>query len=123
LHSLFSGMSSVSHAAAMRMAGISRGHLLIPLFGAAAVPKTAYRSEGQLGFIVLIGPRFGLTPMPSTMQPAANSGRKTQDPRNRAGKRRSTLRKKKAPTLRRGQSLADVGVAPADGDSTPTGWP
>jgi hypothetical protein len=65
LHSLFSGMSSVSHAAAMRMAGISRGHLLIPLFGAAAVPKTAHRSEGQLGFIVLMGPGFGLTPMPT----------------------------------------------------------
>ena len=35
------------HAAAVRMAGISRGHLLIPLFGAAAVPKTAYRSEAS----------------------------------------------------------------------------
>ncbi|MDH6262049.1 Zn-dependent protease [Bradyrhizobium sp. BR13661] len=51
------------HVAAMLMAGVGvRGIYLIPFFGGAAVPKTAYRTEGRLGFIVLMGPGFSLVP-------------------------------------------------------------
>ena len=51
------------HVAAMLMAGVGvRGIYLIPFFGGAAVPKTAYRTEGRLGFIVLMGPGFSLIP-------------------------------------------------------------
>ncbi|MBC9877923.1 hypothetical protein G8O24_11280 [Bradyrhizobium sp. INPA01-394B] len=51
------------HVAAMLMAGVGvRGIYLIPFFGGAAVPKTAYRSEGRLGFIALMGPGFSLIP-------------------------------------------------------------
>jgi Zn-dependent protease len=53
----------LGHAAAMRMVGIEvRGIYLIPFFGGAAVPKTAYRSEGQLGFVALMGPAMSLLP-------------------------------------------------------------
>jgi hypothetical protein len=45
------------------MAGVGvRGIYLIPFFGGAAVPKTAYRTEGRLGFIALMGPGFSLIP-------------------------------------------------------------
>jgi Zn-dependent protease len=51
------------HVAAMMMAGVGvRGIYLIPFFGGAAVPKTAYRTEGRLGFIALMGPGFSLIP-------------------------------------------------------------
>ncbi|MBR1087202.1 hypothetical protein JQ621_06890 [Bradyrhizobium manausense] len=51
------------HVAAMLMAGVGvRGIYLIPFFGGAAVPKTAYRTEGRLGFIALMGPGFSLIP-------------------------------------------------------------
>jgi Zn-dependent protease len=51
------------HVAAMLMAGVGvRGIYLIPFFGGAAVPKTAYRTEGRLGFIALMGPGLSLIP-------------------------------------------------------------
>jgi len=51
------------HVAAMLMAGVGvRGIYLIPFFGGAAVPKTAYRTEGRLGFVALMGPCFSLIP-------------------------------------------------------------
>jgi Zn-dependent protease len=51
------------HAAAMQMVGVGvRGIYLIPFFGGAAVPKTAYRSEGRRGFIALMGPCMSLIP-------------------------------------------------------------
>jgi len=51
------------HVAAMLMAGVGvRGIYLIPFFGGAAVPKTAYHTEGRLGFIALMGPGFSLIP-------------------------------------------------------------
>ena len=51
------------HAVAMHMVGVGvRGIYLIPFFGGAAVPKTAYRSEGRLGFIALMGPGMSLIP-------------------------------------------------------------
>ena len=51
------------HVVAMLMTGVGvRGIYLIPFFGGAAVPKTAYRSEGRLGFIALMGPGLSLLP-------------------------------------------------------------
>ncbi len=51
------------HATAMLMTGVGvRGIYLIPFFGGAAVPKTAYRTEARLGFIALMGPGLSLIP-------------------------------------------------------------
>jgi Zn-dependent protease len=51
------------HVAAMLMTGVGvRGIYLIPFFGDAAVPRTAYRTEGRLGFIALMGPGLSLIP-------------------------------------------------------------
>jgi Zn-dependent protease len=51
------------HVAAMLMTGVGvRGIYLIPFFGGAAIPKTACRSEGRLGFIALMGPGLSLIP-------------------------------------------------------------
>jgi Zn-dependent protease len=56
-------LHELGHAAAMRMVGIPvQGIYLIPFLGGAAVPKTAYRSLGQLGFVALMGPGFSLIP-------------------------------------------------------------
>src|SRR5262245_1343542 len=56
-------LHELGHAAAMRLVGIQvQGIYLIPFFGGAAVPKTAYRSLGQLGFVALMGPGFSLIP-------------------------------------------------------------
>ena len=56
-------LHELGHAAAMRMVGITvHGIYLIPFFGGVAVPKTAYRSQGQLGFIALMGAGFSLIP-------------------------------------------------------------
>jgi Zn-dependent protease len=45
------------------MVGISvQGIYLIPFFGGVAVPRTAYRSQGQLGFVALMGAGFSLIP-------------------------------------------------------------
>jgi Zn-dependent protease len=51
------------HVAAMLMVGVGvRGIYLIPFFGGAAVPKTAYRTEGRLGFVALMGPGLSVIP-------------------------------------------------------------
>ena len=51
------------HVAAMLMTGVGvRGIYLIPFFGGAAVPRTAYRTAGRLGFIALMGPGLSLIP-------------------------------------------------------------
>lgn len=51
------------HVAAMLMVGVGvRGIVLIPFFGGAAIPKTAYRTEGRLGFVALMGPALSLIP-------------------------------------------------------------
>ncbi|XUM21867.1 metalloprotease [Bradyrhizobium oligotrophicum S58] len=51
------------HAAAMLMAGVGiHAIYLVPFFGGAIVPKTAYGSEGRLGFIALMGPAMSLIP-------------------------------------------------------------
>jgi Zn-dependent protease len=56
-------LHELGHALAMLMAGVGiRGIYLIPFFGGAAVPKTAYRTAGRLGFIALMGPAFSLIP-------------------------------------------------------------
>jgi Zn-dependent protease len=56
-------LHELGHAAAMQMVGIPvQGIYLIPFLGGAAVPKTAYRSLGQLGFVTLMGPGFSLIP-------------------------------------------------------------
>jgi len=56
-------LHELGHAAAMRMVGIPvQGIYLIPFFGGAAAPKTAYRSLSQLGFVALMGPGFSLIP-------------------------------------------------------------
>jgi Zn-dependent protease len=61
--SIVVGIHEAGHVAAMLMAGVGvRGIYLIPFFGGAAVPKTAYRTEGRLGFIALMGPGFSLIP-------------------------------------------------------------
>src|SRR5262245_23308604 len=63
LVSLIVLLHELGHAAAMRLVGISvQGIYLVPFFGGAAVPKTAYRSLGQLGFVALMGPGFSLIP-------------------------------------------------------------
>jgi Zn-dependent protease len=56
-------LHEMGHVAAMLMSGVGvRGIYLIPFFGGAAVPKTAYRTEGRLGFIALMGPGLSLIP-------------------------------------------------------------
>ncbi|MBR1202465.1 MULTISPECIES: hypothetical protein [unclassified Bradyrhizobium] len=56
-------LHEAGHAAAMLMAGVSvRGIYLVPCFGGMAVPKAAYRTEGRLGFIALMGPGLSLIP-------------------------------------------------------------
>lgn len=56
-------LHELGHAAAMRLVGIQvQGVYLIPFFGGAVVPKTAYRGLGQLGFVALMGPGFSLPP-------------------------------------------------------------
>src|SRR5258708_29238461 len=35
---------------------------LVPFFGGAAVPKTAYQTQGHLGFVALMGAGFSLVP-------------------------------------------------------------
>lgn len=56
-------LHELGHALAMLMTGVGiRGVYLIPFFGGAAVPRTAYRTDGRLGFIALMGPAFSLVP-------------------------------------------------------------
>jgi Zn-dependent protease len=56
-------LHELGHVAAMRMVGIPvHGIYLIPFFGGVAVPRTAYRSQGQLGFVALMGAGFSLIP-------------------------------------------------------------
>jgi Zn-dependent protease len=56
-------LHEAGHVAAMLMTGVGvRGIYLIPFFGGAAVPRTAYRTEGRLGFIALMGPGLSLVP-------------------------------------------------------------
>jgi Zn-dependent protease len=56
-------LHEAGHVAAMLMTGVGvRGIYLIPFFGGAAVPKTAYRTQGRLGFIALMGPGLSLVP-------------------------------------------------------------
>ncbi|KJC42404.1 membrane protein [Bradyrhizobium sp. LTSP885] len=56
-------LHEAGHAAAMLMMGVGvRGIYLIPFFGGVAVPKTAYRTEGRLGFIAVMGPCLSLIP-------------------------------------------------------------
>jgi len=63
LLSIVVAIHEAGHVVAMMMAGVGvRGIYLIPFFGGAAVPKTAYRTEGRLGFIALMGPGFSLIP-------------------------------------------------------------
>lgn len=63
LLSIVIAVHEAGHAAAMLMTGVGvRGIYLVPFFGGAAVPKTAYRTEGRLGFIALMGPGLSLIP-------------------------------------------------------------
>ena len=56
-------LHELGHAVAMRMVGVEvQGIYLVPFFGGAAVPKSAYPSEGALGFVALMGPGFSLIP-------------------------------------------------------------
>jgi Zn-dependent protease len=56
-------LHELGHAAAMRMVGVEvQGRYLVPFVGGAAVPKSAYPSEGALGFVALMGPGFSLIP-------------------------------------------------------------
>jgi len=56
-------LHEAGHVAAMLAVGVGvRGIYLIPFFGGAAVPKTAYRTEGRLGFVALMGPGLSLIP-------------------------------------------------------------
>jgi hypothetical protein len=63
LLSVVVAVHEAGHVVAMLMTGVGvRGIYLIPFFGGAAVPRTAYGSEGRLGFIALMGPGFSLIP-------------------------------------------------------------
>jgi Zn-dependent protease len=56
-------LHEAGHVAAMLAVGVGvRGIYLIPFFGGAAVPKTAYRTESRLGFVALMGPGLSLIP-------------------------------------------------------------
>jgi Zn-dependent protease len=56
-------MHELGHALAMIIAGIPvKGVYLVPFFGGAAVAGAPYRSEGQIGFVALMGPGFSLIP-------------------------------------------------------------
>jgi Zn-dependent protease len=56
-------LHEAGHAAAMRMVGMKvEGIYLVPFFGGMAVPKTAYATQGHLGFVALMGPGFSLIP-------------------------------------------------------------
>jgi Zn-dependent protease len=56
-------LHEAGHALAMRMVGVEvHGIYLVPFFGGAAVPKSAYRSEFDLGFVALMGPGFSVVP-------------------------------------------------------------
>jgi Zn-dependent protease len=56
-------LHEAGHAAAMRLVGMKvQGIYLVPFFGGAAVPKSAYKSQGHLGFVALMGPGFSLIP-------------------------------------------------------------
>ena len=56
-------LHEAGHVAAMLMTGIGvRGIYLIPFFGGAAIPKTAYRTASRLGFVALMGPGLSLIP-------------------------------------------------------------
>jgi Zn-dependent protease len=56
-------LHEAGHAIAMRMVGVEvQGIYLVPFFGGAAVPKSAYRTEFDLGFVALMGPGFSLVP-------------------------------------------------------------
>jgi Zn-dependent protease len=51
----------LGHALAMILVGIPvKGVYLVPFFGGAAVAAAPYRSEGQAGFVALMGPGFSL---------------------------------------------------------------
>ncbi|MCJ9702026.1 metalloprotease [Bradyrhizobium sp. SHOUNA76] len=63
LLSIVIALHEAGHAVAMLTTGVGvHGIYLIPFFGGAAIPKRAYRSEGRLGFIALMGPGFSLIP-------------------------------------------------------------
>jgi Zn-dependent protease len=56
-------LHEAGHAAAMRLVGMKvQGIYLVPFFGGAAVPKTAYQTQGHLGFVALMGAGFSLVP-------------------------------------------------------------
>src|SRR5262245_8308596 len=56
-------LHEAGHALAMRMVGVEvQGIYLVPFFGGAAVPKSAYPSEAARGFVALMGPGFSLIP-------------------------------------------------------------
>jgi Zn-dependent protease len=56
-------LHEAGHAVAMRLVGIEvRGIYLIPFFGGAVLPKTSYRTQGNLAFVALMGPGFSLIP-------------------------------------------------------------
>ena len=56
-------LHELGHAAAMLMVGIPvKGIYLVPFFGGAAIAAAPYRSEGQIGFVALMGPAFSLVP-------------------------------------------------------------
>jgi Zn-dependent protease len=56
-------LHEAGHAAAMRMVGMKvQGIYLVPFFGGAAVPKTAYQTQAHLGFVALMGAGFSLVP-------------------------------------------------------------
>lgn len=56
-------LHEIGHALAMLLVGIPvKGIYLVPFFGGAAIAATPYRSEGQIGFVALMGPAFSLIP-------------------------------------------------------------
>ena len=68
-------LHELGHALAMRLVGIEvHGVYLVPFFGGAAVPKTSYRSEGNLAFVALMGPTFSLVPTFALVAAQAASG-------------------------------------------------
>ena len=68
-------LHELGHALAMLMVGIPvKGIYLVPFFGGAAIAAAPYRSEGQIGFVALMGPAFSLVPTLAFAMAAQETG-------------------------------------------------
>ncbi len=68
-------LHELGHAIAMLIVGMKvKGIYLVPFFGGAAIAAGPYRSEGQLGFVSLMGPGFSIIPTAGLLVAAKQTG-------------------------------------------------